>query len=181
MRYTYKVNGVTHATCWAHTRRKFIEAEASDASRCQKALEYIRVLSEIEASVRESDSEDIVRARRERSLPVVGEFFEWLGTELADLTILPSSPFPKAASYAMERKASLSVYLSDPDVPIDTNHLEKALRPPWGARTGFSAGLRWRRACGKDSVLARHMPTACDQSLYLLCRFTQTSLEEQSF
>jgi transposase len=134
-RYTSKVNGVTHATCWAHTRRKFIEAEASDARRCQKALEYIRVLYEIEASVRESDSEGIVRARRERSLPVVGEFFEWLGTELADLTILPSSPFSKAASYAMERKASLSVYLSDPDVPIDTNHLERALRPiPMGRK-----------------------------------------------
>ncbi len=74
-------------------------------------------------------------ARRERSLPVVEEFFEWLGTELADLTILPSSPFSKAASYALERKYSLSVYLSDPAVPIDTNHLERALRPiPMGRK-----------------------------------------------
>jgi transposase len=134
-RYTSKVTGVSHATCWAHTRRKFIEAESSDPRRCQKALEYIRVLYEIEESVREGDSEDILRARRERSLPIVEEFFDWLGMELTDLTILPSSPFSKAASYAIERKGSLSVYLSDSDVPIDTNHLERALRPiPMGRK-----------------------------------------------
>ena len=134
-RYTSKVTGVSHATCWAHTRRKFIEAESSDPRRCQKALEYIRVLYEIEESVREGDSEDILRARRERSLPIVEEFFEWLGTELTDLTILPSSPFSKAASYALERRDSLSVYLSDPAVPNDTNHLERALRPiPMGRK-----------------------------------------------
>ena len=134
-RYTSKVTGVSHATCWAHTRRKFIEAESSDPRRCQKALEYIRLLYEIEESVRDRESADILRARRERSLPVVEEFFEWLGTELTDLTILPSSPFSKAASYAIERKDSLSVYLSDPAVPIDTNHLERALRPiPMGRK-----------------------------------------------
>ena len=134
-RYTSKVTGVSHATCWAHTRRKFIEAENSEPRRCQKALEYIRVLYEIEESVREGESAEILRARRERSLSVVEEFFEWLNTEFADLTILPSSPFSKAASYAIERRASLSVYLSDPDVPIDTNHLERALRPiPMGRK-----------------------------------------------
>jgi hypothetical protein len=42
--------------------------------------------------------------------------------------MLPSSPFSKAASCALERKASLTVYASDPAVPIDTNHLERALR-----------------------------------------------------
>jgi len=134
-RYTSKVSGVSHATCWAHTRRKFIEAEGSDARRCQKALEYIRVLYEIEESARDRESSDILRARRERSLPIVEEFFEWLGTELTDLTILPSSPFSKAASYAIERRDSLSVYLSDPAIPIDTNHLERALRPiPMGRK-----------------------------------------------
>jgi transposase len=85
--------------------------------------------------VADRESADILRVRRERSLPIVEEFFEWLSAELTDLTILPSSPFSKAASYAIERKVSLSVYLSDPDVPIDTNHLERALRPvPMGRK-----------------------------------------------
>src|SRR5690606_2259038 len=45
-----------------------------------------------------------------------------------DWTLLASSPFAKAASYAIERQEGLSVFLSDPNVAIDTNHLERALR-----------------------------------------------------
>ena len=127
-RYSARVSGMTHATCWAHTRRKFIEAEGSDPGRSQRALEFIRILYEIEGSIRAREPDKILQMRRERSLVVVEEFFWWLKHELADLTLLPSSPFSKAASYAIDRKASLSVYLADPAVPIDTNHLERALR-----------------------------------------------------
>jgi hypothetical protein len=42
--------------------------------------------------------------------------------------LLPSSPLAKALKYAMSRQVSLQVFLSDPDVPIDTNHLERGLR-----------------------------------------------------
>jgi transposase len=127
-RYSSRVSGVTHATCWAHTRRKFIEAEESESSRSKKALEYIRLLYEIEESIRDHESDKILCVRRERSLPIIEDFFKWLKHELADLTLLPSSPFCKAASYALERRVSLTVYASDPAVPIDTNHLERALR-----------------------------------------------------
>jgi tRNA splicing endonuclease len=41
--------------------------------------------------------------------------------------LLPSSPLT-AMAYVRERRAALEVYLTDPDVPIDTNHLERALR-----------------------------------------------------
>jgi hypothetical protein len=34
----------------------------------------------------------------------------------------------KALAYARERRAGLEVFLSDPGVPMDTNHLERALR-----------------------------------------------------
>jgi len=127
-RYCSQVSEMTHATCWAHTRRKFIEAEDSDPVRSQKALRFIRVLYEIEETIRDREPDKILQIRREQSLLVVAEFFQWLKHELADLTLLPSSPFSKAASYAIERKVSLSVYLADPAVPIDTNHLERALR-----------------------------------------------------
>jgi len=42
--------------------------------------------------------------------------------------LLPSSPFTKALAYARNRRNGLEVFLTDPDVPIDTNHLERALR-----------------------------------------------------
>jgi len=119
---------VIHAQCWAHTRRNFIEAEGADPPRSKKAIEYIRVLYDHEATHKELPEDDRLQRRREVLLPVVEEFFAWLSHELADLTILPSSPFSKAASYALQRKRELSVFLSDPAVPLDTNHLERALR-----------------------------------------------------
>jgi hypothetical protein len=49
--------------------------------------------------------------------------------------LLPSNPLTKALSYVLERRAELSVYLEDPAVPIDTNDLERALRPiPMGRK-----------------------------------------------
>ena len=52
----------------------------------------------------------------------------WLEQELVASALLPTNPFTKAARYALERQAGLRVFLEDPDVPVDTNHLERALR-----------------------------------------------------
>ncbi len=42
--------------------------------------------------------------------------------------MIPSNPFTDAANYAIKRKKDLEVFLADPEVPMDTNHLERALR-----------------------------------------------------
>jgi hypothetical protein len=61
-----------------------------------------------------------------------------------DLT--PSNPMSKALVYARGRIEALQVFLSDPDVAIDTNHIERALRPiPMGRRTSCSPGPNWAR------------------------------------
>ncbi len=57
------------------------------------------------------------------------EFFEWLRRALDERMLLPSNPFTAAAGYALDREASLKVFLEYPDVPIDTNHLERQIRP----------------------------------------------------
>ena len=66
--------------------------------------------------------------RSEHSKPVVEAFFAWLEQQLTERCLLPKDPFTQAASYAVQRKESLSVFLAYPDVPLDTNHLERALR-----------------------------------------------------
>jgi transposase len=49
--------------------------------------------------------------------------------------LLPSSRFTKAANYALQRQEPLSVFLRDPNVSLDTNELERALRPiPMGRK-----------------------------------------------
>ena len=56
-------------------------------------------------------------------------FFTWVQERLDAQGLLPSNPLTKALIYAHKRRAALEVFLADPDVPIDTNHLERALRP----------------------------------------------------
>jgi integrase len=65
-------------------------------------------------------------------------------------------------AYARERQAALQVFLTDPDVPMDTNHLERALRAiPMGRRNAKSAVMRsrvmrgWRKA--RSSWSAAHL------------------------
>jgi transposase len=55
--------------------------------------------------------------------PLVDRFFRWV-----------DKPLTAALAYARERRDGLEVYLNDPDVAIDTNHLERALRAIPGLR-----------------------------------------------
>ena len=78
--------------------------------------------------------------RRERSAPAVDAFFAWCKAQRQRLDLLPSSPFAKALAYAAEREAGLRVFLEDPAVSVDTNHLGRGLRPvPMGRRNWLFA------------------------------------------
>jgi transposase len=137
-RYQEKRDQVVHALCWAHTRRGFLKAEDVEPVRAEEALERIRKLYEIEREVaaRKLEGSAKLALRAKHSKPLVAEFFAWLRQELAEHALLPTNPFTKAAHYALERQAGLEVFLTDPDVPLDTNHLERALRPiPMGRKS----------------------------------------------
>lgn len=56
-------------------------------------------------------------------------FFDWVDAALDKQAFLPSNPLTKALGYARLRRRSLEVFLTDPQVPVDTNHLERGLRP----------------------------------------------------
>jgi len=122
--------GLTHAQCWAHTRRKFFEARAVEPERAACALDHISRLYAVEQHIRDTAlSAPAARSYRlAHAKPVVDAFFAWIDEQFARQGLLPSSPLTQAMAYARERRAGLEVYLDDPEVAIDTNHLERALR-----------------------------------------------------
>jgi transposase len=61
--------------------------------------------------------------------PIVDEFFEWLKRVIEERILLPRNPFTEAAGYALAREGPLRVFLEYPAVPVDTNHLEREIRP----------------------------------------------------
>jgi transposase len=121
---------VVHAQCWAHTRRHFVKAEDVEPERVAHALARIRELYEHEETIRDRGLEGSKKLafRAEHSKPVVDAFFSWVREELAASALLPTNPFTTAAHYALERRAGLEVFLANPEVAIDTNHLERSLR-----------------------------------------------------
>jgi len=136
-RYATLNTAVTHAGCWAHCRRHFEQAQPGEPQAVAEALALIGALYCHEQSIRDRrlDRETALAYRTERSEPVVTAFWRWCEDQCHRPDLVPSNPLSKALKYARERRASLQVFLSDPDVPIDTNHLERALRPiPMGRR-----------------------------------------------
>jgi len=136
-RYARQNTLVTHAECWAHTRRYFERAKEADPETAAQALELIGQLYRIEAHIRDKKLTDAAKLkyRAEHSEPAVQAFWQWCDKQCQRHDLLPSHPLTKALKYAMARTDPLKVFLSDPDVPIDTNHLERALRPiPMGRK-----------------------------------------------
>ena len=113
--------------CWAHARRKFVEAEKSDSLRAHGAAAMIRVLYEIEKEGRELDATARLALRRERSVPQLNQFHAWLEAQQSE--VLPKSPLGEAIGYARSNWTALTRYTEDGDLSIDNNAAENALRP----------------------------------------------------
>jgi transposase len=129
-RFAQRVNHLVHAQCWAHVRRKFVDAERAEPRLVTEALDRIGRLYEQEACIREYglEAEAKLAYRGEYSKPLVEAFVAWLIQTLRTQPLLPSNPFAQAARYALEREAALKVFLAYPNVPLDTNHLEREIR-----------------------------------------------------
>lgn len=130
-RYAATQQDITHAQCWVHSRRYFVEAQKDHPERATEALQRIAMLyrNEEDIRTRQLTGEKKRQYRLDHSKPVVSDFFQWCRDQLESGCLLPSDPLSKALSYVLSRETSLIVFLEDPDVQPDTNHLERALRP----------------------------------------------------
>ena len=125
-----QVVGVDHAQCWAHARRDFFEAKDYEPERAEHALELIARLYAIEDEIRERAlvGDDKRGYRLEHSKAVTDVFFHWVERELDADALKAKTPLTKALAYAHKRRVGLELFLGDPDLPLDTNHLERGLR-----------------------------------------------------
>jgi transposase len=121
-------NGNTLCQCWSHTRREFLKAEKREPERVKWILRQIKAMYAVDEKTRGKPPEEVLAVRQSETKPLVDELFAFLKKTIAEETFVPSDTFLKAAGYAMTREAALRVFLDDPSVPLDTNHLERELR-----------------------------------------------------
>jgi len=127
--YAKKV-GIAHALCWSHSRREFVDAQGAEPQGSLEALRKIGALYAVEDDIRRLGLTGEAKKlhRLTHSKLHVEAFFAWVDRRIEEHGLRPTTLFTKALNYVRERRLGLEVFLTDPDVPLDTNHLERALR-----------------------------------------------------
>ena len=121
----FRTSGATEVGCWAHTRRKFVDAKQTDG-RAQLVLALIGRLYAIESQARDRglDAAALCRVRQERSKPILDQIERLIHQWSSE--VLPKSPLGQAVGYARRQWAALTRYLSDGELDIDNNAAERA-------------------------------------------------------
>lgn len=129
--------GIVHAGCWAHARRKFDEVlksapsskDANKPSTADTALAFIRRLYRIEREAEEAGltGPALVEERRTKAQPILDEFKVWLDHKA--LVTPPKMRLGNAIGYTLAQWKRLTVYVDHPEIPLDNNAAENAIRP----------------------------------------------------
>jgi len=124
-------NGITHAGCWAHARRKFVEAQKvqpkGKTGKADWALNQIRKLYAVEKQAKALEPEARQALREQKSRPLITQLRTWLDKSLTQ--VLPKSVLGKALHYLDGQWVRLTRFLDDGWIPLDNNPAENAIRP----------------------------------------------------
>ena len=119
---------VTLAFCWAHVRRRFYElAAAGPAPIASEALTRIAQLYAVESDIRGRTADERRAIRQEKSRSILDELEPWLRAKL-DL-ISQKTKLAEAIRYALSRWQGLTRFVDDGRIEIDSNVVERAIRP----------------------------------------------------
>ena len=122
---------IAHLVCWAHVRRKFVEATRVQPKGrkglADQAVALIGRLYGVERKYKEASVEERHLARQSLSLPILAELRTWL--DKIQPAILPKSALGAALSYMNNYWDKLTRYTEAGDLPVDNNRCENAIRP----------------------------------------------------
>ena len=120
--------GIQLAYCWAHARRKLIEITRTGfAPIAEEGVTLIRDLYAIEADIRGSEPATRLAARQERSAPILLRIDAWLNRHRARASA--KSPLGEALAYIAKYRVGLGRFLADGHVELDSNTVERTIRP----------------------------------------------------
>ena len=127
------IEGVHHLGCFAHARRKFVEAQKvapskkGATSKADMAVSFIKKLYAIENKIKDLSPEKRLAIRQRESVPQLEKLKNWLDKSL--VTTLPKGKTGMALSYLAKNWNKLTLYVEDERLNIDNNTVENAIRP----------------------------------------------------
>jgi transposase len=128
------------AFCLAHARRKFVEVyKTTQSPFAHEVIERLQAVYAIEAEIRGSSAEQRLAARRTRTAPLMEALKARLTSMLGQL--FSQSPLAGAINYALNHWDGLTLFLSDGRIEVDTNTVERSMRPiAMGRRNSLFSG-----------------------------------------
>ena len=121
-------DSVRLAFCWAHMRRDFFQFHASTKSPlAADLLARVAALYAIEAEIRGHSADHRKQVRQQRSRPIVDALHDWLHQQVE--RVPGASDLAKAMRYAIRHWPGLIAFLDDGRIEMDTNVVERAIRP----------------------------------------------------
>ncbi|MBM3192259.1 MAG: IS66 family transposase [Chlamydiae bacterium] len=121
-----KKDGVIWVPCWAHIRRKFVEAEG-DPTFQQEMLIFIEKLFSIEEEIKDLEPGERVCIRKTRALPIIDKLLQKV-QDRANKGVLPKSKLARAIGYVQGLTPYLKNYIEYPYARLDNNVAERALK-----------------------------------------------------
>jgi transposase len=119
---------ITLAFCWAHLRHQFFDiAKGGDAPVATEALARIAALYEIEAAIRGKAAFERLAARQAQSAPLVLAIKDFFDRQLARVSA--KAPIAEAIRYGLNHRNGLVRFLDDGRIELDTNIVERSMRP----------------------------------------------------
>ncbi len=181
--YKEPERGIIEVGCWAHSRRRFFEAQSSDLMRSTVMLAYIRLLYDVEREGLERKLKGEARRalRQEKSKPILEDIRAYLEREQPQ--VLPKSPAGEAIAYTLSNWEALTRYLDDGDLAIDNNGAEQSLRGIAVGRrnwTFYGSDNGGRTAAVLTSLIATCKKLHIDPFAYLRDVFARISTHLQS-
>lgn len=127
------LNGVLnfskHAGCWVHARREFIRILDTDKAH-RGAGQFVALIAElykIESKLSHETMQFIKNIRNIESRKIVSKIQDLLADQM--IKSLPNSPYGKALAYLENQWSKLIIFLDHPELKLDTNLVENAIRP----------------------------------------------------
>jgi hypothetical protein len=108
-------------------RRGFYDLAKSKAPIAVETLERIAALYEIEEQVRGKTAVERLALRQVESKPLVADLRVWFEAQIAKLPA--RGPTAEAIRYALNHWDGLERFLEDGRIELDTNSVERAMRP----------------------------------------------------
>ena len=121
------IGEIIRAGCWAHMRRKWLEAMPKGAtaenSAAAKGYEFCGRIFDVERMIEDLPDKERAATRKELTRPIIDEYYAWIET-----IFKPSGKLKEAVTYAVNQKEYLCTFLYHGEIEASNNTVENAQR-----------------------------------------------------